>query len=152
LRLGAFLLILAAVLLCDSPFYGGVTDTRVPWTMFFNNPGYVKYYTIGGVSITDHETSSDPSNGGSAVQPGNIDIASASPNPGSPGSAPSVWYGYYNGGTPWNPNDPSTMDDDYLFFRMRLADNPKDQGGNGDWFKLYHWNILIDVDGDGYKE
>jgi len=153
LRLGAFGLALGAALLCTTPSYGATVtyENRTPWANF-DNPGYTRYYTVGGVKITDHETSSDPSNGGSAVQPSEIDIASGSVNPGSPGAEPSVWYGYYNGGTPWNPNDPSTMNDDYLLFRLRVGGNPKDEGGNGDWFSSYHWNILIDIDNDGYKE
>ena len=145
------LLVLGLVAVCAVRAIAGLTDTRLPWATFFNNP-YVTYYTMDGKKVTDFETSSDPTNGGSAVQPSDIDIASGSPNPGSPGTAPSVWYGYYNGGTPWDPNDPATMNDDRLFFRLRVGSNPKNQGGSGDNFVAYHWNILIDSDGDGYKE
>ncbi|MBM4036927.1 MAG: hypothetical protein FJ290_00305 [Planctomycetes bacterium] len=144
LRLGAFALILATVLLPAALFYGGVKDTRLPWSTFFNNP-YVTYYTIDGRKVMDYESSADPTHGPAAVEPDCIDIASASPNPMAPGPAPSVWYGYYNGGTAWNPNDPATMNDDYVFFRLRVQGNPKDQGGNGDYWVSRHWNTGISL-------
>jgi hypothetical protein len=98
--------------------------------------------------IADHEASSDQSNGGgSGVTPSTVDIGSCSPT-GDPGDCASAIFGYYNGGTTYDPDDPSTMDDDYVFFRLRMVGDPKSK----DAFGSRHYNILLDVDGDGYKE
>ena len=98
---------------------------------------------------TDHESSSDPSTGGASATPDHTDLASGSTT-GAPGVYATPFYGYYNGGTTYDPNDPATYQDDYIMFRIRLAGDPS--SASGDDLRSAHWNILIDVDADGYKE
>jgi len=141
-------LVLGGIVLGGAPAWADTTDTRTAWTNFFTPPGFVRPYTYRGRIIADHESSSDPSNGGAAVSPANADLTSESPNGSDPGLEPTVWYGYYDGGTEYDPDDPVTMDDDYLFFRMRLGDDISAKTG----FISAHWNVVIDIDGDGYKE
>jgi hypothetical protein len=123
----------------------------VPWTSFGAPNGFVRAYTYLGSEIRDHEASfgSDPSNGGSAVNPNSVDISSASPQ-SAPGPESSVAFGYYDGGTVWNADDPATLADDVLFFRLRIGANPRDNSQVG--FDAYHWNVLFDLDADGYKD
>ena len=64
--------------------YAGFTDTPTAWTNFEDPNGYTIPYTYNGQPVRDHEGSSDPTNGGSAVSPSNIDLASGSPNGGQP--------------------------------------------------------------------
>ena len=40
------------------------------------------------------------------------------------------------------------MEDDYILFRMRVEGDPS----QGAAFGSRHWNVLFDIDGDGYKE
>lgn len=129
------------------------TTVATDWNNFFTPPGFVLDYTKDGSTIHDHETSSDPTNGGAAVQPADSDIASCSPG-ADPGACSSPIFGYYNGGTTYDPNDPATMNDDFIFFRMRLEGDPRKNspGTKPDAFNSRHWNVLLDVDGDGYKE
>jgi hypothetical protein len=143
----AFLLFGGAIFLSPFPCRGDFNDTRTDWVNFENNPGYVTAYTYLGQPIVDYETSSDPTNGGSAVSPDEIDLASGSPND-NPGPYDTPAYGYYNGGTEYDPDDPATMVDDFVLFRMRLSADPSFKDG----FGSRHWNILVDVDNDGYKE
>jgi hypothetical protein len=124
------------------------TDTRTDWSNFFGADGYLVPYTTDGQPVRDHETSSDPSNGGAAVSPASIDLASGSPG-ADPGTFETPLYGYYNGGTAYDPDDPSTLEDDYIMFRMRLVGDPASSSTD---FKSSHWNVLVDVDNDGYKE
>ena len=129
--------------------FAALTDTPTAWTNFSNNPGYTQVYTQGGVVTTDEEGSDDGTNGGAAPQPCTVDLASE----GDPGTEATEWYGYYNGGTPYDPDDPSTYQDDYLFFRMRIeCDVRKSSTDPAGGFVGNHYNILLDVDGDGYKE
>ncbi|HEX9186594.1 MAG TPA: C25 family cysteine peptidase [Vicinamibacteria bacterium] len=123
----------------------------VPWTSFGAPNGFVRAYTYLGSEIRDYEASagSDPSNGGSAVNPNSIDISSASPQ-SAPGPESSVAFGYYDGGTVWSAGDPATLADDVLFFRIRIGANPRDNSLVG--FDAYHWNVLFDLDADGYKD
>ncbi|MBN2133557.1 MAG: hypothetical protein JW741_28915, partial [Sedimentisphaerales bacterium] len=120
-----------------------LTDTRTAWSNFDVRP-----VTHLGSQISDYESSSDPTNGGAAVQPKAIDLASGSPNPFGPGVLPTSQVGYYDGGTPYDPNDPATMQDDFILFRMRVDDDPRKSAG----FEQYHWNVVLDTDGDGFKE
>lgn len=124
------------------------TDTRTDWSNFFGSDGYLVPYTSDGQPVRDEETSSDTSNGGAAVTPSHTDLASGSPG-ADPGLFETSLYGYYNGGTPYDPNDPSTLEDDYIMFRMRLAGDPST---NSTDLKSAHWNVLVDIDNDGYKE
>ncbi|MBC2717580.1 MAG: hypothetical protein HF978_19925 [Desulfobacteraceae bacterium] len=124
------------------------SDIRIDWDLFNPPTGYTVPYTFNGQPISDHEGSSDPTNGGAAVEPDSIDLASGSPNDTDPGPYDTPSFGYYNGGTDYDPEDPSTMEDDYIVFVMRLVADPS----KADGFTQYHWNVLIDIDGDGYKE
>ncbi|MEW6358025.1 MAG: C25 family cysteine peptidase [Planctomycetota bacterium] len=130
-------------LLCAKWVSADLTDTRINWSLFNILP-----VTHLGSQISDYESSADPTNGGAAVQPKCIDLASASPYPANPGVAPTSQIGYYDGGTDYDPNDPATMTDDVVMFRMRIDDNPSKSTG----FEQYHWNVVLDVDGDGFKE
>jgi hypothetical protein len=137
------LLILAGA----SPAAADFTDTAIDWDYFDGNPGYTIEYTYLGDMIADNESSPDSSHGGSGVSPSTVDIGSCATG-GTPGDCASAIFGYYNGGTAYDPDDPSTMDDDYVFFRLRMVGDPVAK----DAFGSRHYNILLDVDGDGYKE
>ncbi|MFA6472531.1 MAG: hypothetical protein WCU00_10865 [Candidatus Latescibacterota bacterium] len=52
-------------------------------------------------------------------------------------------------------NEPSFFyygDGSILYFRFRLGGNPLALTGNGQPFGSITWNVMFDVDGDGYKE
>ncbi|GEM_PF-2254732 len=95
-------------------------------------------YLVNGLPIYDDEKiggHDDPSSGGTSVSPESIDIASGAVFSGSnPGTEPSVLLR-----TDADPN--------YIFYRIRLADDPFSTGGGS-----RHWDILLDIDNDGYKE
>ena len=55
-----------------------------------------------------------------------------------PGPEATSYFGYYDGGTVYDPDDPSTMEDDYILFRMRVEGDPS----SGDAFDSKHWNVL----------
>ena len=130
----------------QAPVQAALTQCATSWDNF-NAPGYVSEYTSQGEVIADEETAADSSNGGAAVQPADADLASASPGV-FPGPEATSFFGYYDGGTVYDPDDPSTMEDDYILFRMRVEGDPS----QGAAFGSRHWNVLFDVDGDGYKE
>jgi hypothetical protein len=125
----------------------GTTDDPTPWSSFpvFNT------YTAGGIPITDHEGASDPTNGGAAVRPASADIGSCSADGAAPGSQPSVLWAYFDGDTPFDPFTPSTMDDDFVLFRLRMGADPTENGA-AQGFVSSTWDVLIDIDNDGYKE
>jgi hypothetical protein len=128
------------------------TSCATPWINFDGPNGFVRQYTYLGAEIRDYEAAGsggDPTNGGTGVNPNSIDISSASPA-SPPGPESSVAFGYYNGGTPWSPTDPATLEDDFIFFRMRIGADPRDNSTVG--FNSYHWNILFDLNADGYKD
>ncbi|NVK31941.1 MAG: tandem-95 repeat protein [Gammaproteobacteria bacterium] len=109
-----------------------------------NQYGVFIPYTVGGKPVYDHESSSDPTNGGAAVQPSQIDIASCSADGASPGDQPSVWIAYDD-----EDGDESTLDDAYLMLRMRLDDNPSESSRNAPGLTSSHWDFLIDIQNDG---
>lgn len=122
------------------------TQCATKWESFTGPNGFVTRYTESGQPIRDYETSSDPSNGPASVA--GADLASGSPG-AFPGPYSTTDFGYYDGGTPWDADNPATLNDDSILFRWRLTENPVANGGglvNG------KWNVLLDVDGDGYKE
>ncbi len=104
-------------------------------------------YTVGGKPVYDHEGSSDPTNGGAAVQPDAIDIASCSANGASPGTKPSVMIAYRD-----TDKNYTTTGDAQLVMRMRLDTNPSENGRNGSGLVSYHWDFLIDIDNDGSND
>jgi uncharacterized repeat protein (TIGR01451 family) len=113
-------------------------------------------YTFRGERIRDWEDKpyeNDPTHGIANVQPAAVDIASGVDATGggeenNPGNYTSVQYLYkdFNG----DSEGFSNLDDDWLFLRMRVADDPK-HGGKY-YYKSYHWDILLEVDGDIWSE
>ncbi len=124
--------------------YTGISDPPVDWSTL---DGEIRDYTYRGGGITDWETSKDPSNGGSAVQPDNIDIASDTLN-SSPGDATSVQLSFYDGGTTGTAACDADRLDDTVMFRTWVDGDPSFKTG----YASRNWNFLLDVDGDGYKE
>jgi hypothetical protein len=106
-------------------------------------------YTYKGDIIRDHESTGtgDPTHGQANVPPADTDLSSGA-NGANPGPYATPYFGYYDGGTEYDPEDPSTMEDDYILFRMRVVGDPR----KGLAFSNYHWNVLLDIDADGYKE
>ncbi|UCG77246.1 MAG: lamin tail domain-containing protein [Nitrospirota bacterium] len=149
-----FALIFLLVAFSSINSYADFAGCAIDWSSFSNNPGFITDYTYQGQIISDYEAvgSGDPTRGQANVTPAATDLASYADAVTNPGSESTPSFGYYNGGTPYDPADPSTMEDDVIFFRMRVTGDPNDGGNPGTAFKSYHWNILIDVDGDGYKE
>jgi len=133
-------------LLFALPASGATTDCATSWSNF-NNPGFIVEYTFEGQVVGDEETSADTSHGPASVPPDWTDLASGSPD-NNPGPYATSYFGYYNGGTVYDPDDPVTMEDDFILFRMRIQGDP--DGGAA--FDSKHWNVLFDIDGDGYKE
>ena len=140
------LIVFAAVIASAKTTHAGFADCATSWSNF-NNPGFVSEYTYQGQVIADEETSADSTHGPAAVTPRWTDLASGSPG-SFPGPEATSFFGYYNGGTVYDPDDPVTMEDDYILFRMRVEGDPS----TGAAFDSKHWNVLFDVDGDGYKE
>ena len=125
------------------------TACATDWDNFLPPTGYTKPYTYLGQPVHDHESSSDPTYGAAPPATKSIDLASGSPNGADPGPFDTPSYGFYDGGTEYDPDDPSTMEDDYVLFTMRLVGDPRSAKED---FVSYHWNVLVDVDNDGYKE
>ena len=126
-------------------------------------------YLFNGQPVrdVDQDASSDPSSGAGGASPDRTDISSGATGPadasnancnppvasGACGTATSVFWGVYDGGTPYSGSDCAsdpggTWTDDYFAFRMRINADPRTGGG----FDSNHWNFLLDIDGDGYKE
>ena len=131
-----------------TPARADFSSCATSWSNFTGPDGFVAEYTYQGRQIRDHETSGDPSNGGTGVSPTEIDLASGSSGL-NPGPYSTVAFGYYDGGTAWNPDDPATMNDDYILFRWRLGQSPVT--GKSDFISR-HFNVLFDTDADGYKD
>ncbi len=140
-------IVLTGLILSTVPAGADMNDCAVSWDSFANFPGFISEYTYQGQIVADEETSADTSHGPAAVPPDQTDLASGSPS-NYPGPEATSFFGYYNGGTPYDSDDPSTMEDDYILFRMRVEGNPN----QGAAFDSAHWNVLFDVDADGYKE
>ncbi|UCE37406.1 MAG: DUF11 domain-containing protein [Thermoplasmata archaeon] len=113
-------------------------------------------YTFRGERIRDWEDKpyeNDPTHGIANVQPDAVDIASGVDASGggagnNPGNYTSVQYFYddVNGDSDGFNN----IDDDWLFLRMRVAGDPRHSGKY--YYKAYHWDILLEIDGDIYSE
>jgi uncharacterized repeat protein (TIGR01451 family) len=111
---------------------------------------------VGGEPVRDHEDKpyeNDPTHGIANVQPKAVDIASGVDASGgtaadNPGDYNSVEYFY------WDKNDDSdgfsNTEDDWLFLRMRVAADPSHGGQYA--YKAYHWDVLLDTDGDIWSE
>ena len=137
---------LACALLFFSLFVAGpanaaLDDLPTDWSNFT----YVNYTYLGG-DVIDFESSSDPSNGGAAVSPASLDIASCSPDGANPGGESSTRIAYYD-----VDGDPATLGDAYMSFGIRIDGDPLNSGQQRGYVNN-HWNILIDIDNDGYKE
>ncbi len=140
--------VLSFLFLYVNSVFASWNDCAISWNNF-SNPGYIADYTYKGQIIRDHESTGtgDPTHGQANVPPAQTDLASGvtGANPG-PYATPS--FGYYDGGTIYDPNNLTTMLDDHIFFRMRVTGDPSSKGA----FDNYHWNVLLDLDADGYKE
>ena len=98
-------------------------------------------YTVNGTTINDRRTV-DPSTGGGVLQD-YVNVSSGCPD----ASLPSVYYNY----------DAANQT---ILLRSRVAQIPNTyatglSAGNfsaGDPWKSAQWTVLIDVDGDGYRE
>jgi len=86
-------------------------------------------YTYSREPIYDASGNSDNSNGGTSPRQ-EVDFVSSQ-------NLPSIQF---------------FADCDNLMFRMVLANNPLQLTGSGTPYKSSTWNILIDTDGDGYKD
>lgn len=132
------------------PARASFDDCAVDWNQF-SSPGFISGYTYKGQLIRDTEstgTGGDTTHGQANVPPSQTDLASGVSGSSNPGAYTTPYFGYYDGGTQYDPDNPSTMQDDVIFFRMRVSSDPSKTDG----FDNYHWNVLLDVDGDGYKE
>lgn len=113
-------------------------------------------YTFRGERILDWEDKSyenDPTHGIANVQPAAVDIASGVDASGggeenNPGDYTSVQYLYYDGNG--DSSGCSNLEDDWLFLRQRVAADPRHTGKYA--YKAYHWDILLEVDGDIWSE
>ena len=113
--------------------------------------GWEDYYDAQGNLVTDHEdgfySKNDDSNGGTNVTPAEIDIASAVEKSGTnAGIQSSLQYHYDDG------NTAGICSDDFLYLRMRLEGNPEASGGSGAAYTSYHWDFLIDSNGNGTSD
>jgi len=138
-QLSLYSLLFISCIFPSAHVHAALADVPTSWSNFT----FIAVTYNGGI-ISDYESSSDPSNGGAAINPANIDISSCSPNGYLPGNQPSFLYGYYDAGTPLN------VSDDHLALRMRLNATPLDNSQLG--LDSGHWYILIDIDNDGWKE
>jgi uncharacterized repeat protein (TIGR01451 family) len=113
-------------------------------------------YTFRGERILDWEDKpyeNDPTHGIANVQPAAVDIASGVDASGggpenNPGDYTSVQYLYEDGNG--DSSACSNLDDDWLFLRQRVAADPRHTGKYA--YKAYHWDILMEVDGDIWSE
>ena len=113
-------------------------------------------YTFRGERIRDWEDKpyeNDPTHGIANVQPAAVDIASGVDASGggeenNPGNYTSVQYLYYDGDG--DSSACANLDDDWLFLRQRVAGDPRHGGKYV--YKSYHWDILLEVDGDIWSE
>lgn len=149
---------------------GGCTATNF-WNGFdVGSTGFKAWY-FGSQPIRDAQNfggDKDASNGGASFS-AEAEISSGGNNTfGSPnfavdtncnpyvntkhrcGTYTSAFFVYYDGGTLWNGvYGSSSMLDDWAGFRMRIASTPDT---NSVGLLSNHWNFLLDLDGDGYKE
>lgn len=121
-------------------------DPEISWPNM--NTGYDNYLDADGHIVNDLEDdefgTNDSSNGGTNVSPEEIDIASGAPYSGTnAGDHSSLQYYYDDNGT-------GSCTDDYLFLRMRLVGDPSAQQSSGSLYTSYHWDFLINTDGDSY--
>ena len=100
-------------------------------------------YEINGHVVTDWEDNvcgiNDVSKGPANVAPDSVDLASNAtegPPCENPGTEPTLQAG---------------EDTDYFYFRIRLADTPLTPGG-GSLYDSYHWDVLIETNGDNYSD
>lgn len=152
--------LLFSILVVSPLSFAALSSTPTAWSNFAPTA-----YTINGAPMRDAESSSDPSQGSASVTPSRSDIASGfdgtngsaancnptlGPSYTDCGPETSIFWAWYDGGTVWDGiANSASMNDDYLFFRMRINGDP---ATNGIGLNSTHWNFLIDTDRDGYKE
>jgi uncharacterized repeat protein (TIGR01451 family) len=85
---------------------------------------------------------------------GNLQADLSGPGDSSKGPAAFAPHENFSSGNPDGSNSSLNYyaDGSVLYFRVRLASNPLELIGKGKVFQSTRWNILLDVDGDGYKE
>jgi hypothetical protein len=108
------------------PFYSDPIGYPAAWPISLA----ISPYTSQGEPLVDQASSSDNSSGANPT--GASDFSS-----GSTGDLTSFFY--YGDGS-------------ILYFRFRVAGPPLALRGIGQPFSSLTWNILFDIDGDGYKE
>ena len=127
-----FATLLAAVPAVFSPLFAAATDYTDPAGYPGSWPTELQWipYTTNGTNVSDVEGGSggDSSTGGTNPS-GSVDIVAA--------YGPAV--SWYSDGT-------------NLYFRMQLNSSPLQATGNSKPFSSATWNILLDTDGDGFKE
>jgi hypothetical protein len=120
-----------------------VADNAAPvaWPSETVGPSSWIAYTQLGSAIKDDTGQPDPSKGGSTPQ-GPADISRGSTSP----YFPSCYYAF-------------DSVNQVFFYRVRVSDNPMSQGGyqsgtitSTDPWVSVTWNLLLDTDGDGWKE
>lgn len=118
--------------------YSALTDTPTSWSNF-----NFQDYKWAGLTVYDHESSQDPSHGIShGIQPASIDISSCSDDGSLPGNKASAKIAFYSDG----------LGGEWIALRMRLNDTPQEKSVNAAGYMSRHWDFLIDIDGDNYKE
>jgi uncharacterized repeat protein (TIGR01451 family) len=127
--LSALLIFVPAVF---SSVYAAATNYTDPTGYPGNWPTDLQWipYTTNGSNITDLAggAGGDASTGGTAPA-GSVDVV-----------------GVYGPAVSWYGNGTN------LYFRMQLNNSPIQATGTGKPFSSATWNILLDTDGDGYKE
>jgi uncharacterized repeat protein (TIGR01451 family)/LPXTG-motif cell wall-anchored protein len=124
-----------------------VNGTNVPdnwgsWENYFDSLGHL----VSDVE-DDFFGTNDDSNGGTNVSPSEIDIASAVEFSGvNAGEQSSLQYHYDDNGTG------NACSDDILYMRVRLEGNPKTSGGSQAAYSSYHWDFLVDANGNGTSD
>ena len=117
-----------------------LTDNITAWSNFNFVP-----YSCGGQIVHDYEGALDPTHGPAAVPPAETDISSCSADGYLPGAQPSVLIAYFDNSTSGDTSD------DHIAFRIRLNGDPTELGQQKGYLG-HHYYILVDIDGDGFKE
>lgn len=129
LKIAFLFFVLASVPLTGMAITNYIDPTGAPasWP-----DGSWQQYTADGVGSVDPDSSADNSHGGTSPNPSLIDIVGDVTNG-------SIYYSY-------------DSSNDVVFFRIHIGDSPLATTGASEPFKSYTWTILLDTDGDGFKE
>ena len=141
-------------LLTDSPpdpTWANIDNSGSPLWVTYTFSGSAVYDPEGGKS-NDHSYGTGSFSSSVEIASGWPEYATGVCNPAindgfadtQCGSKPSAFYYYWNNATPGDTTD------DILYMRMRMNESPISP--NNYQFKNFHWNFLLDYDGDGFKE